>query len=67
MLMSEFCITLQRLDECSEDMEVLIKSTSPWSAAQLAKGEIRRIFPGSNWRVKSWRRLTFEKAVSSND
>ena len=65
--MSEFCVTLQRLDECSEDMEVTIKAGTPWSAAQLAKGEVKRIFPGSNWRVKAWRRLTFEKAVSSND
>jgi len=48
-------------------MEVTIKAGTPWSAAQLAKGEVKRLFPGSNWRVKSWRRLTFEKAVSSND
>ena len=65
--MSEFCVILQRLDECSEDMKVVIKARTPWSAAQLAKSEVKRLFPGSNWRVKSWRRLTFEKVVSSND
>jgi len=65
--MSEFCVTLQRLDECSQDMEVTIKAGTPWSAAQLAKGEVKRLFPDSQWRVKSWRRLPFEKAVNSND
>jgi len=65
--MSEFCVTLQRLDECSEDMEVTIKAGTPWSAAQLAKGELKRLFPGSKWRVKSWRRLNVNRSVSASD
>lgn len=65
--MSEFCVILQRLDECSEDMKVVIKARTPWSAAQLAKGEVKRLFPNSKWRVKAWKRLTFEKVVNSND
>jgi len=64
---SKFCIVLQRLDEFMEDMTVTVKAGTPWSAAKLAKGEVKRLFPGSNWRVKAWRRLTFEKVVSSSD
>jgi len=64
---SKFCIVLQRLDEFMEDMTVTVKAGTPWSAAQLAKGEVKRLFPGSNWRVKSWRRLNIKKAVNVSD
>jgi hypothetical protein len=50
-----------------EDMTVTVKAGTPWSAAQLAKGEVKRLFPGSNWRVKSWRRLNIKKAVNVSD
>jgi len=64
---SEFCIVLQRLDEFMEDMTVTVKAGTPWSAAQLAKCELRKLFPDSNWRVKSWRRLNIKKAVNVSD
>jgi len=50
-----------------EDMTVTVKAGTPWSAAQLAKCELRKLFPDSNWRVKSWRRLNIKKAVNVSD
>ena len=56
-----YSFLLERLDEASEDLEVIVEGRKLWQAAFKAKENAALTFPGSEWRVKRWMRTNGKK------